>query len=124
MEFTLSRRKKGRKILYISKRMRCTTINSHVNSSESDNLNKSNRDNVIGNSNPPRINVQTESTFNTPINLKKETDTESNISVNDEMIDEKNISEEISSHHNSEKVIDHTFDDNGKKYAIQKKKQI
>ena len=30
-------------------------------------------------------------------------------------MDENNISEEISSHENSEELIDHTFDDHGKK---------
>ena len=33
--------------------------------------------------------------------------------INNEIIDEKNISEEISSHQNSSEVIDHTCDENG-----------
>ena len=58
MVFTLSKRKQGREILDISKKRRCSTVNSHVNSSKPNNSNTSNRDNVIGNSNPPRIEIQ------------------------------------------------------------------
>ena len=43
----------------------------------------------------------------------KETYTEEIISINDEMMDENNISEEISSHNDSEEVIDHTCDYRG-----------
>ena len=41
--------------------------------------------------------------------------TESNIYIvkYDEIMDENNISEEISSHQNSAEIIDHTCDDNG-----------
>ena len=56
-------------------------------------MNKSNSDNVTGNSNLPRINSQTESSFNTLINMQKETDTELSIIINDEIIDKNNISE-------------------------------
>ena len=45
--------------------------------------------------------------------FSKITGTESSTSTNDEIIDDKNTSEEISSHKNSAKVIDHTYDDNG-----------
>ena len=46
------------------------TVNSHVNSSESNNLNTSNNDNAKENSNLPRINNQTEGLFNTIITFK------------------------------------------------------
>ena len=114
MAFTSSRRKKGRKVFYKSKVIRCTTGNSNVNSSKSNNFNISNSDNVIGNSNLPRVKVQTKSSFNTPITFQKETDTDSIISINYIIIDKKYISGEISSHHNSAELIDHTYDDNGK----------
>ena len=65
------------------------------------------------NSNLLRINVQPKSSFNTIITLKTETYTESSVSINNATIDEKYISEEISSHNNSAEVIDHTCDDNG-----------
>ena len=39
-------------------------------------------------------------------------------------MDENNISEEISSHKHSAEVIDHTCDDNEKKYSIHKKKRM
>ena len=61
------RRKQGRKIFYKSNKSRCTTVNSHVNSNESNNLNTSNSDNVIGNSNL----------------MKKVIDAESGVSIND-----------------------------------------
>ena len=80
---------------YIYTERRCNTINSHVSSSKSNSLNIPNTDNVIGNSNPPRINGQTESSFNILIILQKWTDIESIISINHEIIDDNNISEEI-----------------------------
>ena len=49
-----------------------------------------NSNDVIGNSNPLRINVQTEISFNTLITFQKETDTESSIRNNNYIIDEKN----------------------------------
>ena len=75
MVFTSSRRIKGRNISYISKNSRCDTVNSHVNSSESNNLNASKNDNVIVNSKLPHINVHTKSSFNTLITLQSEIDT-------------------------------------------------
>ena len=45
--------------------------------------------------------------------MQTETDTESSISINNEIIYENNISEEISSHHNSAEVIDQTCYENG-----------
>ena len=91
---------------------RFTTVNSRVNSSESNNPNTSNRDNVIGNSYLTHINVHAVSYFNKIINLQKETGIESIISINNEITNEK-ISEEISSHQNSVELIYYTCDDNG-----------
>ena len=45
--------------------------------------------------------------------MKKDTDADSIPSTNDEILDENNTSEEISSHLNSAEVIDHACDDNG-----------
>ena len=112
MLFTSSRRKHRRKFSYKSKNSRFNTVNSYVNSSRSNNPNTSNTDNFIVNSNPSNINVQNESSFNTLINLQTKTDTESIIIINNEKIDEKNISEEILSHQNYAGVIDYTCDDN------------
>ena len=70
MAFLLSRRKQGRNILYFYKKSRCTTVNSHVNGSKSNNLITSSSDIVIVNSNLPRVNVQTEGSFNTLVILK------------------------------------------------------
>ena len=111
--FTLSRRKQSKKILYKSKRSRCTTVISHVNSNESNHLNTSNSDFGIGTSNLPHINVHNYSPFNSLIALQKVTDTESSFSINNETTDEKNISEEILSHQNLSEIIDHTCDYNG-----------
>ena len=92
--------------------MRRTTVNSYVKSTKSNDLNTYKRDNVIGNSNLPRINVHNKRSSNDLITLQKETDTESSTSINDENMDYKNASEEISYHHISTGVIDHTCDDN------------
>ena len=51
MAFTLSRRKQGKNISYIYRKIRFTTVKSHVNGSESNNLSTSNNNNVIGNKN-------------------------------------------------------------------------
>ena len=99
--------------MYIYKKRRCYTVNSHNNSSKPNDSNTSKNDNFIGNSNLPRINFQTKIPFNTLTTLQKETDTESSISINDEIMDVNNISEKISSHHNSEDLIDHVCDENG-----------
>ena len=93
MVFTLSGSKQGRSILYISKKRRCSNISPHIKVSESNSLNTSNSDNVTVNSNLPRIKVQTEISFNTLINLQKETDTESSISINDKIMDKTYINE-------------------------------
>ena len=86
---------------------------SQVNSSKSNHPNTINSDKVIGNSNLSNLNVQTESSFNTLINLQTETDTKSNISTNNENFDENNIIEEIPSHQNSAELVDHICDGNG-----------
>ena len=113
MEFTSSRRKKRRKILYISNKRRCITDNLHVNSSKSNNPNTYNSDNDIGNSNLPRINVHTKLSSNKLVTLQKEIDTESSTSTNEENMDNNNVSEELASHKNSTVVIFHKCDDNG-----------
>ena len=55
-------------------------------------MNTSKIDNVVGNSNLPHINSQTKSSFNKLITLQTETDTDSSISINNEIFDENNIS--------------------------------
>ena len=95
MMFTSSIRKQGSKISYISKKSICNTFNSNVNSIESNHLNTSNSDNVIGNLNLPHINVQNYSTFNTLIIFQKETNADSIVNINDEIIYEKSIREQI-----------------------------
>ena len=109
----MSRRKHGWKGFFKSKKRRFTTITSHVNSSESNDLNTYNRDNVRRNSNIPRINVHTECSSNELVTLQKETDTESSTSINEEKMDDNNANAEIASYHNSTGLIDHTCDYNG-----------
>ena len=101
MVFTSSRREQGRKVSFNSKKRICITVNSHLNSSESNNSNKSNSDDVIGNLNPPCINAYTKITLNKLITLKKETDADSSTSTNDGITDDNNTSEEILRHKNS-----------------------
>ena len=109
-----SRGEQGRKVSLKSKKRICINVNSHLNSSETNNLNTSNSDNVIGNLNLPCINVHTKSPLNKLMTLQKKTNTESITSINDEITDNKNTSEEISPHQNSAELIDHTCDQNGK----------
>ena len=45
--------------------------------------------------------------------FEKETNTQSSISINDEITNAKNTSEGISCNKNSEEVMDHACDDNG-----------
>ena len=97
----------------MSNKRRCTNVTSRVNSSESNYSNTYNSDNVIVNSNIPCTNVHTERSLNEIITLQKETDTESITSTNEENMDDKNASEELSFHQNSTGVIDHTCDYNG-----------
>ena len=73
--------------MYISKKRRCTTVNSNVNSSKSNNPNTSNIDNVTVNSNLPHINIKTKDSFNTLVALQTETEAESSISINNEAIE-------------------------------------
>ena len=54
---------------------RCTTVTSHVNSRKSNYLNTYNSYNVIGNSNIPRINVNTRRSSNELVTFQKENDT-------------------------------------------------
>ena len=122
MVFTSSRRKHGWKVFYKSKNRIYTTVTSHVNISDSTDMNTYNRDNVIVNSNIPCINVHTERSSNEIVTLHKETDTESSTSINEENMDDNTASEEIASHQNSTGVIDHTCDDNIIIYSIQNKK--
>ena len=95
MKFTLSRRKPGRRILYISKKRICITVTSQVNSNESNNPNTYNSNNVIENSNLPHINVHNECSSNELISVKKKTYTESSTSYKEENMDDSNASEEI-----------------------------
>ena len=87
MVFTSPRRKQRRKVSLKYNKRRCTTITSHVKSSESNDQNTYNSDNVIGNSNLPLINNHTERSSNELVTSQKETDTESSTSINEENID-------------------------------------
>ena len=71
MLFTSPSRKKGSKVSYKSRKRRCITVNSHVNSSETNNSNTSNSDNAIENSKLPCINLHTKIPLNKLITLKK-----------------------------------------------------
>ena len=62
--FTSSGQKHGRNDFSKSKRMWCTTVTSHDNSSKSNNPNTYNIDSVIVNSKPPRINIHTKHSSN------------------------------------------------------------
>ena len=64
MVFTSPRIKQGRKLSLKSKKRICITVNSHFNSSETNNLKTSNSDNVIGNSNLPCMNVHNKISLN------------------------------------------------------------
>ena len=81
------------KVVYIYKNRRCNFVHSYVNSNESNNLNISNTDNVIGTSNFPHINIQNYSLFNTLVTLKQLTYTESSVGINYELMDENSIRE-------------------------------
>ena len=60
MVFMPPGKKQGRKVSFKSNKRICITVTSHVNSSESNDQNTHNSDNVMGNSNLPRINVHSE----------------------------------------------------------------
>ena len=51
--------------------------------------------------------------FNTLIILQRLIDRESNVIINGEILDDNNISEEISSHKNPAEINDHICDENG-----------
>ena len=70
MMFTLSRKKQGRKVSFNSKKRRCITVNSHLNSRKTTNSDTSNSDDVIGNSNIPCIKNHTKSSLNKRITLQ------------------------------------------------------
>ena len=93
MVFKSSRRKQVRKVSFKSNNTRCITVNSHFNSIETNYLKTSNSDNVIVNSNLPRINVHTKSSLDKIITFQEETDTDSGTNINDEIIYDKNTSE-------------------------------
>ena len=76
-------------------------------------MNTYNIDNVMVNSNIPRINAHNELSSNELVTFQKETDTESSTSINDKNMDDNTASEEIASHKNPAGAIDHTCDDNG-----------
>ena len=113
MVFKLSIRKQGRKVSFKSKKKICITGISDLNSIETNNLNTSNSDDVIGNSYPPRINVHTESSLNKLLTFQKQMYIYSSTSINDERTNYNNTNEDISCNQNSVEVIDHTCDDNG-----------
>ena len=113
MVFTSSRRKQGRKFSFKSNKTISITVKSHFKISKTNNSNTPNSADVIGNSNPPRINIHTKISLNKLINFQKETDTQSSTSINDEITDGRNKSEEILCHKNLVGEIDHTCDDNG-----------
>ena len=93
MVFTTSRRKVQRKVSLNSKKSTCITVNSHLNSSETNSFNISNSDYVIGNSNLPCFYIHTKISLKEFINLQKETNTKSSISINFEITDDKNTNE-------------------------------
>ena len=90
-----------------SKKSIYTNIISHFNKNVSNNLKTSNSDNVIGTSKFHHRNVQNGGSFNTLNTLRKLIDTESSVSINDEMTYTNNTRKWMSSHQNSTKTIDH-----------------
>ena len=69
---------------------------------KSNNLNTSNSDNLIVTSDFPHSSVQNYGSYNTLISFKNLIYSQSNASINDEITDQINISEETQSRHNSE----------------------
>ena len=98
MALKSSIREQWRKVSFESKNRRRITVNSNFNSSEKDSLNTSNSDNCIGNSNLPFINVHTKSSLNNLIIFQRENDTQSINSIEYEITDDNNTTEEISCH--------------------------
>ena len=95
MGYLLSRRKQGSEVFTSSDKSRCNTSTSHVNIIKSNHLKTPNSDNDIGTPNFPHRNVQYGSSFNTLINLQKLIDTESTVSINDDITDKNIMSEGI-----------------------------
>ena len=93
--------KQGSNFSLKSNKRRCITVYSHFKSSGGNNSNTPNSDNVIRNSNLPCINVHTKSPLNKLITFQIEIKTQLSISINDEITDEKNTSEEISCQHDN-----------------------
>ena len=65
---------------------------THISTVVKNNSKTSNSDDIIGNSNPPHINVLTKISLNKLVTLIKETDTESSTTVNDKISDDNNTS--------------------------------
>ena len=74
-------------VFYKYNRSRRTTVISHVNSNESNNLNTSDSYNVIGTSNITHSNVQNDTPLNKLITLQKLTDIYSSVITNNEITD-------------------------------------
>ena len=85
MRYRSSRRNNGRKFLTKYKKSRRTSIISHVNIIESNNLKTSNMGNVKITSNYTYQTIQNGSSSNPLITLSKIIDTESNVFINDEI---------------------------------------
>ena len=111
--FTLLRRKQVRKVFHKSKKRRCSTFISHVNSNDSNNLHKSNSDNVIVTSKISSYERSKRQSIKFTSSFTKISDIDSSASIIDEIMDKNNIGEAISSDKNSSEIIDHTYDDNG-----------
>ena len=101
MVFTSSRRKQGRKFSFKSNKTISITVKSHFKISKTNNSNTPNSADVIGNSNPPRINIHTKISLNKLITMQEENNTRSSVIINDEMTDEKNTSEELPCQHDN-----------------------
>ena len=89
----LSRTKEGWDIFYNYKKTICSSVISHISRNESNNLNTSNIDNLLGTSNLSHINIQNNSSFNTLITLQNVTESESSASINNKITYQVNISE-------------------------------
>ena len=83
MVFTSSRIKQGINVSFNSKKSIFITFNFHLNGSWTNNSNTSNSDDVIDNSNIPRVNVHIKIALNKLINFQKNTDIYSSTGIND-----------------------------------------
>ena len=79
--------------MYKSKKRICNTVISNFNINESNNFNTSNSDNVIGTSNLPHRKITNDNPFNMLVTLQNVIYIESGVSINDEIMDQNNISE-------------------------------